>query len=573
MRELIVFGFGDESHKEIKALKKDYYIRLLLTSSEQEYRQSIENIKVKYISDVDLEEGELLIVDYYWKEKARLLFESFGIEKVKIFQWKNKNNNEYELKEVSGVPLFLNLKPDTSEEYHINCDRKKKQYNKHILFFSYYFPPIGGSPIQRTLKYIKYLSRKGYKITVVTVKPPVKEHIDNSLLEEVPDGVEVIRVANRFKENELLSVDDQKKIYRMLCEVDRSDLFLEELYKCQLGQIWYPLPDRLILWAADVYKELKNRVDMSDIDVIYSTVPEWSPLLLGYLVKKRYGIPWVTDYRDPWTASREYVELVYPFITKDEYLWQRKLERRLTREMDAMIQLDMESRQIYIKEFGVQDAKVHIIPNGYDEEDFQKINPRDIKNEVFTICYNGSLGYSRKPVYVLEAIRELIQDKIVEPDKIRWVFNGPISKKQFQEEIKRYDKYGIVQFNGMLSHVDSIQVASDADLLVVYGEYGTIGKYVVTGKFMEYLRIGRPILAFSSSDSPIRRILNETELGSNYMLEDVAGIKEFLSFHYRKWEESGNEAITYKKAIEKYSRENLADKLAHIFDELGVHNG
>lgn len=565
-----VLGVGDKLHSEILALQTEKEIVEIYSDNESEIGTNIGDYKILSKDNGKvLAEYEIVIVNYYWKEKARQLFNDYGIEKAKVFQWKDDNKKEYYLKDINCKPLYYNFKPCEAVDKKTNASEKqKKSSEKHVLVLAYYYPPIGGSPIQRTLKYVKYLSQMGYRITIVTVDESNNECRDKSLLDEIPANVKVVRFANAFTENDTLSLNNQKRIYKLLCNVDCSKEFLDLLYSVQQEQIWYPLPDRLILWATEVYEKIEEYVDMSDVDVLYSTVPEWSPHLLGYLLKQKYGIPWVADYRDPWTISKEYVCQVYPFITTDEYEWQKLLEQKLVLNMDAMIQLDDYIKELYEREDGydIRQSSIFIIPNGYDEDDFRNIKIREGKNSRFTLCYNGSLGYSRKPKWVLQAVNELISDGYINKNEILWIFNGPTTEKKYREEIELYDEYGITRNNGLLPHVESIQVASDADVMVVYGEYGEVGKQAYTGKFMEYLRIGRPILSFSSTESPINRILNETNLGRNYSLEDVKGIKEFLIEYYNEWKKSGEKKPCYDATIEKYSRRYLSEQLAKVIE-------
>lgn len=572
MNKIIVIVIGDEFQSAISVLKKEKRIFRLLSDEETLIDSKVEGYTVRPLSELCeflSDEIEVIIVGYYWKEKSKQIFYDFGIRSAKVFQWNKKGKSEFFLKDISCVPLFYGF--DSKPEDILKESKKQKGFHgRHILFLSYYFPPIGGSPIQRTLKYVKYLSKMGYRITVATVDENNNEYKDPSMLGEVPDNVNILRFSNNFKENETVSLDDQKRIYKLICNIDNSEEFLNLLFEIQKEQIWYPLPDKLILWAVEVFENLDKKIDMSDIDIVYSTVPEWSPHILGYLINKVYGVHWVADYRDPWAVSEEYVRMIYPTITQNEFYWHRCLEKTLIKKMDAIVVMGEYFKELMENdiEYNVDASKIYNIPNGYDEEDFRNIEIKEERNRRFTLCYNGSLGYSRKPQYVLKAICELIHDGYIEKDKISWVFNGPISDERFEDEIKKYDLYNITKFNGMLSHTESISIAANADVMVIYGEYGVIGRFVYTGKFMEYLRFGRPILAFSSENSPISSILEDTGSGKNYLLKDIEGIKSFLMEYYTKWENGDYEKPIFNEKIEQYSREKLTKQLSVIFDKV-----
>ena len=65
--------------------------------------------------------------------------------------------------------------------------------NKKLLIVTYYWPPTGGSGVQRWLKFVKYLTRLGWEPIVFTPENPLSTVNDTSLQNEVPNSVEVIR--------------------------------------------------------------------------------------------------------------------------------------------------------------------------------------------------------------------------------------------------------------------------------------------------------------------------------------------------------------------------------------------
>ncbi|NJN41376.1 MAG: glycosyltransferase family 4 protein [Flammeovirgaceae bacterium] len=65
---------------------------------------------------------------------------------------------------------------------------------KKILIITYYWPPFGGSGVQRWLKFVKYLPEFGWRPIVFTPENPVFSTKDESLLDDIPSEVDVIKL-------------------------------------------------------------------------------------------------------------------------------------------------------------------------------------------------------------------------------------------------------------------------------------------------------------------------------------------------------------------------------------------
>src|SRR5512143_256797 len=66
--------------------------------------------------------------------------------------------------------------------------------NQKVLIVTYYWPPSGGSGVQRWLKFVKYLPSFGWQPYVFTPENPSVEIRDESLLKDIPPEAEVIRL-------------------------------------------------------------------------------------------------------------------------------------------------------------------------------------------------------------------------------------------------------------------------------------------------------------------------------------------------------------------------------------------
>ncbi|MCI1640186.1 MAG: glycosyl transferase family 1, partial [Bacteroidales bacterium] len=64
---------------------------------------------------------------------------------------------------------------------------------KRVLIITYYWPPSGGSGVQRWVKFCKYLPSFGWQPVIYAPLDPQYDSIDKTFEEEIPREAEVIR--------------------------------------------------------------------------------------------------------------------------------------------------------------------------------------------------------------------------------------------------------------------------------------------------------------------------------------------------------------------------------------------
>ena len=563
-KRIIVFGAGKTSRKAIPKLMKDYEIIGIADNDNAKWGHCFNGIEIyspKKISALNYD--YIVIVSIFWKEILKQLGEEKDIDECKIYF--EKGDDGYSLRTSYAGTFYRNIINKNENGFTV-CRRRSLGKVNNILFLAYYFPPMGSSPIQRTLKFVKYLSQMGYLITVVTTDDTSTD-MDYSLEKEVPKTVKVIRVSECVYEKIFTPREDRKRVFDFISRFSNDDDFYDEWMDAEDSQMEYILTDWTIKWAVKCFHEIEKYIDIDSIDAIYSTAPYWSPHLLGYALKKQYGIPWVADYRDPWLSDEMYAKSVYSFMTKAEMKWYRHFEGILVAGMDRIIVAGESWIKGFIETYNVDERIIECITNGYDEDDFKDIVRSNKKNEALTLCYNGLLGYNRRPQYLLEVISELIDEGLIKRGNICWYFNGDIDY-HYEDYIKPYDKYGVVKRNGFLSHRESLRVAINSDVMVMYGEIGDMAAMNYPGKFYEYLRLGLPILCFSGKDSPQEKILQETGLGENIALDDKDSIRKYILSRYEIWKKTERQLCMSNEAIRKYERKNLTKRLAAVFESL-----
>lgn len=586
IKKCIIFGASKGGEKAFDILSRDYNVLGFSDNSEKKWGTEFCGKKVMEPSELTLyQDCEIIIASVYYAPIHEQLL-SMGLKQVSVYYrlgnpagW---GTGRYQLLRLPEKRLFADCRGDEKLWKEIACDFAKnyarvgkdakkeiiKQTDrKFVLFCAYIFPPMGGSGVQRSLKFVKYLRKFGYEPIVLTIgKNNERIMSDTTLLKEIPEDITVIRIDCEEYLPETLSTEKQKQIIHLYGGVVQSGVWMEEYLQSVERYHTQLIPDNHLMWVNECLCNIESLIDLTGIEIVFTTGNPFSIYILGYYIKEKYGIKWVQDYRDPWMTNRYYLENYYKSWEKTVDL-QRVLERCLTRRADAIVTVEEDLRKEYFNEYQIPMEKVYAIANGYDEEDFAGIK-RKGRNLKFTLCHNGTIYIDRDPTKLLHIINELILEGEIESSKIQWIFNGEVEKR-WKDALGELDQFQIVQYNGYLSHTKSIQKAVNADVLVMLGIAGDELPQGCTGKMFEYMRMMRPILNISS-DETSKSVIYKTGTGESFGYCDKEGIKNFIKRYYVAWQNQSEVNQFRRDEIEKYSREHATRMLAQIFDHLLV---
>lgn len=591
MRKCIIFGASKTGVKAYELLKDKYDICFFSDNSTKKIGGKICGKEIISPSVINkYSEYVVIIASVYYSAINKQLLE-LGVKNILIFYCfgnlsESNENLKYGLYEMGDEILFEKCKYDyelvskitsdfslnyKNESNTVKCNEvSKKEKSKNVLICAYIFPPLGSGGVQRTLKFAKYLKKNGYFPCILTVgKNDNKYGLDTTLLDDVNEGIEIIRVDDKIIFPELLSLEEQQEIFNLYAGVvededwlkEYKNIFKEKNIDCRL------IPDNKIGWVNECLKIIESKINLNEYGVVFTTGTPFSSFLLGYYIKHKYNIKWVMDYRDSWTSNDYYIEHVYKNDVKLTLDIQRTLESKLVDYADAVIVVAKNLIYDYKDKFGCSLSKFVEITNGYDESDFDNIYVSKNDSDKYTICYNGSLGFDRDSTVLLKVINGLIKKGKIDSGKIRWIFNGLVLEED-KRKLNEIDNYNIIEYNGYLPHKESLISAMNTDLLVLYGFKDEGAKFGYNGKVFEYIRMQTPIIAFASKGGVLDEILNETNTGSVFEYDDYQGIEEYLLTLYRAWEQKKEIYFPNIKNIKKYSREETTLSLMQVFKKL-----
>ncbi len=438
--------------------------------------------------------------------------------------------------------------------------------NKKIkaLMIPYYFPPSGGSGVQRTLKFVKYLPEFGCEPVVLTAKNADYPAYDQTLVKEIPKGVRVYRS----------KIIEPYAVYRKLTgkkmgealDVSLLTLGAKKRHLSERFSEWvrdaFFVPDARIGWLPFAVEMGKKIIRRENIDLLYTTAPPYTTLLIGLFLKRATGLPWLVDFRDSWIGWLTAPQW-RPKLSRQLELW---MERSVLREADRIlvvsggIKEDLLSRHPHL-----DDARWVLLPNGYDTRDFENV-PAPPKDNRLTLTYTGSLYGPRNPHYLLLALKELFEEKPELRQQLKFKFIGRIGET-ILKELRQPEFEGVFETLPYLKHKESVGhlLAGDVSLLII--DDAPVNKGILTGKLFEYIGARRPILALAPEGNAAE-LIRRYRLGYVVHPKDVAGIKKVLSQLLENWQRGALQFEAKETDVRQFDRRRLAEKLAAIFREV-----
>ncbi len=417
----------------------------------------------------------------------------------------------------------------------------------HILLISYYWPPSGGPGVQRSLKFVKYLVRLGWRITVLTVKNGEYPVLDPGLESEIPPEVRVYKAKaiSYFNWYKRLSGQDSKKGLDTFILNKKNPGLVSRI--ARWVRMNFFIPDARVGWIAQAVKEGRTLIRAQRPDLILSSSPPHSLQLIAQKLYREFDIPWIADFRDPWTKA--FWDSGMKRMSRAERK-NKEMERSVLRDADKVITVSRGVMEL----LPVDPAKVTIIPNGWDEEDFGNCVGRP--NKKFTIRYAGYMAESQNPVAFLDALAAL-------PEEVKSLVQVEMYGRQDEvvhEAIRTRGIARLFDFKEYIPHGQIIDKICQAEmlLLVIPKEYGT---GILTGKLFEYLATRNFILGIGNPSGEAAEILRQCKAG--VMVAHDQSPLEILKNQIKRWQ-NGEEFRPDEKAIARYSRRALTAKLDKV---------
>jgi len=409
-----------------------------------------------------------------------------------------------------------------------------------VLLIANQFPPLGGSGVQRTLKFVKHLRAFGYEPVVLTRDTKRAKLLDETLMADIPEGVEIIRTP--------------------AWDLTEWPGVLSLAGKVIARKILVPDGDRL--WARFAQKRALAEIKKRGIELVYSTSSPYSDHLLGlYIKKKMPHVKWVVDFRDEWTNNPYTLDNPYGASrTKKEH----HMEAEVLRRADRLIANTPIMRQNFLRIHNMSGENFDWIPNGYDEEDFAALDKTKMQNKKFTVTYTGLLYGRRKPDTFFKAVSGLVTDGKIPREAIDIRLIGNYYVDKMEQTIARYSLTGCVRLMAYMPHKDCLQELLRSDALLLLEGSGRGAEAFFTGKVFEYMNTGRPVMAVLP-EGAAASLVRESKIGDTADFDDVPAIRDLFYRYYEAYKNGTLSFAPYMDVVQRFERKELTRELAEVF--------
>ena len=438
---------------------------------------------------------------------------------------------------------------------------------KRVLIITYYWPPSGGSGVQRWVKFAKYLPKEGWQPVIYTPENPELTTIDKTLAAEIPREAEIVKthifepygiyrkLMGKGSSTDLKALTSAGSDGNEVNPVNGGKKSWKQKLSLYIRGNFF-IPDPRIMWARPSVKFLKSYLKKHPVDAIVSTGPPQSMHLIGLELSKATGLPWLADFRDPWTKIFyfKHLELTPRSEAKHQAL-EKKVGDGATRviAVSPMVKKDFEA---------ITSTPVELITNGFDEEDFNDPFEAD---EYFNITHTGLFASDGDP----EILWKVLAAKCQEDKEFRKLLRIRLVGKTDQEIVNSIETAGLgpnLVNLGYQSHEVAVREQRNASVLILPLRKEPEYEAVLPGKLFEYLASRRPILGIGQTDGAMAQVVRNTGSGIVYDWNDEQKIRRWVDF---SWEEFKNhELLDNATDISMYSRRRLTKRLASLLEEI-----
>jgi len=395
---------------------------------------------------------------------------------------------------------------------------------RRILIFAYFFPPLGGAGVQRIVKLAKYLPEEGWDPTVVTVRGADYWMTDAALAGELGPRVTIVRT------NSLTGLGLLRRLApRQAGRADGLRSSVGAIRRLRRLAGWVMMPDSYVGWVPFACRAGDRLLREQEFDWILTTSSPDSAHLIGRRLAARHGVPWAADFRDPWTRR-----MAFAPPTGWHRRRQESLERSVLEAAERVVFTSEATRVDYLRRYPRLDAaKVAVITNGYDEEDFAPLEGRAPAGEKMQILHAGQLNPERPARPFLDGLRLFLDRTPGAAGRLGVRFIGPAYAGD-REDAGRLGLEACVSFEPPQTHGRIVVEMLASHLLLLLEQDSERGALILPGKIFEYLRSGRPILGLLPPGAAWRMI-EDLEAGKCFRPADYKGVARELGRHYERF--------------------------------------
>lgn len=455
-----------------------------------------------------------------------------------------------------------------------------KQQTKKIAMICAQYPPASGPGPTRMAAFAEGLAKKGYEPHVFTS-------------EKKPGSV----VARWFKLDDLHRPGDEQ------AGISTGRGKKQPWYEV-LVNFFVPMEPTWTLSLLNLISVFKPFAEAEKPSVILTTSNPLASAVGGAMLKRRFKVPLIVEFRDPWTLNP-----VRNWPTRLHYIVESMLERRVLRTADAIIMNTPTARNNLLKKYDwLDENRLHVISHGYDGEAVSGKNQKTVynKNSTIRIAYAGgfylpdSLPVSKtpkgvirstirsaraaltynianisesqrtsSPEYIFSAIANHNANIQIYGQEIQMDFIGSVSG-QLNSFIKKHHLENIVRILPRVATCQIKEVLSNYDILYLTNPSIPSSPFIGTKTF-DYIAVGRPIIA-ELPESDQSRLITTTKLGWVCPPGDTSSIVKTIEHLLAHNCQILREFTPDTNFIDLFARKHQITDLAAIIEQVAGEN-
>ena len=441
---------------------------------------------------------------------------------------------------------------------------------RKILIISYHYLPEIMAASYRVHAWAKYLQKSGWEPIIIT-KLKDESKAQNSL-----DKPALISRAHDSKINCLVYRVPYNQKFKKIWDLRGKfssknnpsliDFTIRKFLSFVIRNILL-IPDEKAGWYETAYKAALFIMKQHQFDVIIATGPPWTDFKIASHLSRVTNIPWIADYRDPWTQPTT------KGIKKEYLIWilvNRIYERKLTRTAAAIIQNTETVQKGLMKMLG---REVYLVRNGFDPDNFQGKNRFTPDKKIFTISFIGTLHSNTITDVFIEGFHRFVKENKITPETCKLELIGnTIGYRRIEKTYQNFfETNKFISYRPPVSQRKANEKMCRSHILLLF-PFDMRG--CIPAKTYEYLASGRPILVSPSGryQVSVRKLIAKTRSG--VILSSREEVAEWLKTKYEEFISTGCvRSFTNWSAVKKYSREYQVKKVAKILKRtIEIHN-
>ena len=378
------------------------------------------------------------------------------------------------------------------------------------LILCHDFPPINSIGAERPYSWFLYFKEKGIEPIIVT-----KNWISNG--------------SNNFNytSKEFHKEENEKGIILKTPHYPTPSLIWRKIFNDKLSTIRKALTliEKIISFInlnfdinKGIYLAAKKYIIENDVDIIITTGEPFILFRYGYLLKKKYNIKWIADYRDGWFLNHVTI-LNKSYIVKILRKYEFYFEKKYMKHVDLITTVDPEMSMRLHK---LLNKKSDYIYNGFWKFEDKVIEFED--NSKLIMNHTGTLTSGQRVEFLLDCLEDLINNEKIKDNEIEINFIGI---EYFPEQLKRITKnsrlHDVIKTSPRISKVEATSKNLKADYLVNFTDENLSAIYAKT---YNYMACKKEILVIPDDNKLLSNLIKENNLGHVFQTKDQ--LKNFI---------------------------------------------